>query len=182
MTETLSQLRTSMTADRIGGLIWLIFGAALTYGSWTMDRLESQGVSAVTAPGLVPGLLGIGIIAFSLVLVFRRRPARVVGYSGEATAPDGAEAAGSAQPDDWRRLILSWVLCMTFAGVLLGRGLPFWLLAGGFVFLHIVVLEDPERVAARPLPQRLLIAALIATATAAIVSFVFQQIFLIRLP
>ena len=44
--------------------IWIVFGSAVVYGSWTMDRLESLGIPPSTAPGLVPGLLGIGIVIF----------------------------------------------------------------------------------------------------------------------
>ena len=61
-----------LTADRIGGLIWIVFGAAVIYGSWMMDRLESLGIPPSTAPGVVPGLLGAFIIVFGLVLVLRR--------------------------------------------------------------------------------------------------------------
>jgi hypothetical protein len=192
MTQAFAQLRSSMSADRVGGLIWFVFGVALTYGSWTMDRLASQGVAPITAPGLVPGLLGIGIIAFSLVLMFRRGQVRVLSYDGATGAPESGQAASKDQaseeqaakhqPSAWRRFALSWLLCMIFAGVLLGRGLPFWLLAGGFVFAHIMLLEDPERVAAQSLPRRLLNAGVIAAATSAVVSYVFQHIFLIRLP
>ena len=46
-----------MTADRIGGLIWIALGAAIVYGSWAMDRLTSLQIHPATAPGLVPGLL-----------------------------------------------------------------------------------------------------------------------------
>ena len=67
---------TRFSADRIGGLIWFVFGAAVVYGSWTMDRLESLGIPPSTAPGVVPGLLGIGIIIFALILMLRARARR----------------------------------------------------------------------------------------------------------
>ena len=66
--------------------------------------------------------------------------------------------------------------------MLLGRGLPFWLLAGIFVFLHVLLLDDPDRIAKRPLVRRVLFAAAIAIATAAFVTIVFQEVFLVRLP
>ena len=37
-------LPRSFSADRIGGLIWIVFGSAVVYGSWTMDRLQSLGI------------------------------------------------------------------------------------------------------------------------------------------
>ncbi|HEX2555038.1 MAG TPA: tripartite tricarboxylate transporter TctB family protein [Microvirga sp.] len=183
--------RSWATADHIGGLIWLVFGAAVFYGSWTMDRLESQNIDPVTAPGLVPGLVGLGIMAFALVLLFRRgTPPVIGGHHGGTPAVGGREGhlietSGEDvhdQPANWGRMALSWALCVGFAGLLLGRGLPFWLLAGAFVFLHILFLDDPDRIAERPLARRVLIAAIIAAGTAAAVTFVFQQIFLVRLP
>ena len=56
----------TLTADRTGGLIWIVFGAAVIYGSWVMDRLESLGIPPSTAPGVVPGMLGAFIIVFGL--------------------------------------------------------------------------------------------------------------------
>lgn len=168
-------------ADHIGGLLWLVFGAAVFYGSWTMDRLESQNINPVTAPGLVPGLIGLSIMALALVLLFRRnKSAGVVAFDDRLIESTGEQS--SETPLNWRRLGLSWLLCVGFAGVLLGRGLPFWLLAGIFVFLHVLLLDDPDRIAKRPLVRRVLFAAAIAIATAAFVTIVFQEVFLVRLP
>ncbi len=69
------QLTRAISADRIGGLIWVAFGGAVVYGSWAMDRLQSMGIPPATAPGVVPGLLGIAIIIFGLILLVRREPA-----------------------------------------------------------------------------------------------------------
>jgi hypothetical protein len=173
--------RSWATPDHIGGLIWLVFGAAVFYGSWTMDRLESQNINPVTAPGIVPGLIGLGIIAFALVLLLRRDGFRAADGEGGHLIEVHAEEAAS-HPPNWRRLGLSWILCIGFAGLLLGRGLPFWLLAGAFVFLHILLLDDPERMAERPLARRVAFAAVIAACTSAVVTVVFQKVFLVRLP
>jgi hypothetical protein len=173
--------RDRLSADHLGGLIWLVFGTALFYGSWTMDRLESQNINPVTAPGLLPGLIGIGIVAFALVLLFRRRASRAHTFGGDSVL--GSEAAEPHEPaGEWKRLLLSWVLCVGFAGLLLGRGMPFWLLAGGFVFLHILILDDPERVDSRSLTRRALVAAAVAVCTTVAVTVIFQNLFYVRLP
>ena len=187
--------RSWATPDHIGGLIWFVFGAAVFYGSWTMDRLASQNIDPVTAPGLVPGLVGLGIMAFALVLLVRRGTPPLIGGPedpGIEASPAAGRHEGSLietggedvhdQPANWGRMALSWALCVGFAGLLLGRGLPFWLLAGAFVFLHILFLDDPDRIAERPLGRRILVAAIIAACTAAAVTLVFQKIFLVRLP
>src|SRR3954465_15518291 len=63
--------RPSEKADFYGGLAWIAFGAAISMASWRMDRLERMGVSFFTAPGLVPGVLGVLIAACGIVLATR---------------------------------------------------------------------------------------------------------------
>ena len=159
-----------MIGDRVGGAIWFVFGAAVFYGSWTMDRLASQNINPLTVPGLLPGILGLGMMVMALVLISRRE------------AGPAASAAAEQTGTDWKRLLASWALCVVFAGILLGRGLPFWILATGFVFVHILVLEERHRIEGRSFLRRLIEAALIATATSAAVTYLFQNLFLIRLP
>ena len=172
---------TSQLSDRIGGLIWVVFGAAVVYGSWTMDRLASLGIPLSTAPGVPTGLLGLGFIAFGMVMLLRRGPAQVSVYTDAGATPDP-----EVQPQDqgfaWGRALLSATLCLAYAGVLLGRGLPYWLLTGAFLFLHIVLLDETERVPARPTLRRLLAAAVIAPSVTVVVVLVFEKLFLVRLP
>jgi len=167
------------SADRIGGLIWLAFGAAVIYGSWVMDRLVSLGIPPATAPGVPTGLLGVCFIGFALVLLLRSGPPEAAGYA--SVAAESSPAAHRDNEFQWRRLALSWVLCMTY-GVLLGGGLAYWLLTGVFLFLHLMLLDESERVPAVLTARRLLMAAILAPTTAVIVSLVFQRLFLVRLP
>src|SRR5688572_16699088 len=115
----------TITSDRIGGAIWILFGAAIAYGSWTMDRLASLQAPPLIAPGLVPGLLGLGLIAFGLILVLRSGPAEL---SAVIPVEAKTELASDADDFEWRRIAVSWVLCIAYAGVLLGRGAPYWLI------------------------------------------------------
>jgi hypothetical protein len=163
-----------MGEDRIAGVIWFVFGAAVFYGSWTMDRLALQNINPRTVPGLLPGLLGFGMMVMAVVLMSRRQIGRAASVVGVAPAEE--------PNTDWKRLVASWALCALFAGILLGRGLPFWLLAACFVFVHVLVLEDRHRIEGRSFLRRLTEAALIAAATATFVTYLFQSLFLIRLP
>jgi hypothetical protein len=172
---------TGLSADRIGGLIWIVFGGAVVYGSWTMDRLQSLGIPPSTAPGVVPGLLGIGIIIFGAVLLIRREAtAAPVFIEGEATA--GEPAAPDEQSFNWKRAALSALLCLAYGGLLLGSGIHYWLLTTAFLFLHIVLLDETPDVPARPTLRRVVTAVIIAPAFATAVTLVFQYIFLVRLP
>ncbi len=114
-----------LSADRIGGLIWVVFGAAIVYGSWVMDRLESLKIPPATAPGVVPGLLGLGIIIFGMILVLRRQSSAQQA-AGVSFAASEAEAPASDESLHWKRMLLSWALCIAYGGLLLGRGLPYW--------------------------------------------------------
>jgi hypothetical protein len=171
------QSRKLLTSDRIQGLVWFAFGAAVIYGSWVMDRLESLKIPVATAPGVPTGLLGVSFMAFALVLLFRRE------FKPDAGAAvfQPVEASHDAS-FEWRRLALSWILCMTYAGFLLGRGLPYWLLTTAFLFLHFILLDESERVPARPTLRRLVLATILAPAVALTATFVFQRLFLVRLP
>jgi hypothetical protein len=90
--------------------------------------------------------------------------------------------AAHAEEFDWKRVALSWLLCVTYGGVLLGGGLPYWALTACFLFLHILLLDETDRVPASPTLHRLAIAAIVAPAVATVVMLTFQCIFLVRLP
>ena len=60
--------------------------------------------------------------------------------------------------------------------------MPFWLGAAVFVFLAILLFEWAERRAAGTLARGALRAGIVAIASAAAISFVFQEVFLVRLP
>jgi len=170
-----------LTADRTGGLIWIVFGAAVIYGSWMMDRLETLGIPPSTAPGVVPGLLGAFIIVFGLVLVLRRDAVSTPAFeAAEGAAP--VEATPAESDFHWKRSALSAVLCLTYGGALLGSGIPYWLLTTAFLFLHIVLLDETIDVPARFNLRRVITAAILAPAFAISVSLIFQYIFLVRLP
>jgi hypothetical protein len=168
---------TRFRADRIGGLIWFVLGAAIVYGSWTMDRLERLNIPPATAPGVVPGLLGLGIMAFALVLMLRRSRAATVDLSGgEAAAPQ--DEGGF----HWKRLALSAFLCLIYGAALLGHGVHYWILTAGFLFLHLLLLDESEDVPARPTWRRFVLAATLALAVSTAATLVFQHVFLVRLP
>jgi hypothetical protein len=154
--------------DRVFGLGWAALGLAIVVESWRMDRLEQQHINPWTVPGLVPGLLGAVLALFGVVLAMRR-------------APVEADRAEGTQAEPWR-VGLALLLTLGFGGGVLGTGVPFWLAAGGFVFLAILLFEWPERSAAGTLARGAMQAAVIAAAAAGAITLVFQQVFLVRLP
>ena len=77
----------------------------------------------------------------------------------------------------WRRRSAS----RTRAG-LVGRGPPFWLATGVFVFVAILAFRWTELKARGELAKGAAVAAACAIGTAAAVTLVFQELFLVRLP
>jgi hypothetical protein len=188
-------------------LCWIAFGVAVAIGAWRMDRLAHLNIEPWSAPGLVPGVLGVLIAAFGAVLAWReaeRRRARPGARgdappagAGSAAAADaatgaatGAEAealAPGAAGDEpvlaaLRRVAPVLAIALAFAVGLLGRGLPFAATSSLLVFAWIVLLRWPEWRAQRGLPRGLATAAVVAVASCTLIALLFQEVFLVRLP
>lgn len=147
-----------MKTDRLQGLLWIIVGGTIVYASWTMDRLERHGAALYAAPGLVPGLLGLVLLLLGVMLAARK------------TGP-AESAAGSA---GWGNTALVLVLCLGYAAGLVGL-LPFWLATLVFVTLFIAIFEYPAR-------RRMALAAAYGVITSLVVTYLFESVFLVRLP
>jgi hypothetical protein len=166
--------QSSSRADLIGGVAWIAFGAAIVAASLAMDRLEQFGATLYTAPGLVPGLLGIAIVVLGALLAIR---ALRSGALAELKAAWRPTAAGSAAAV---RAGLATALALVYTLGLLGR-MPFWLATALFVLVFIVVFGVSGKREAG-LPRRFVIAAIAAVLTSAAVTLLFEQVFLVRLP
>jgi hypothetical protein len=142
-----------MRGDRAQGAFWILVGGAIFYASWTMDRLANLGVQPYSAPGLLPGILGVFIAVIGLAMLFRRK-------------------ALAAEAIEWRRLVLPIALCLGFAAGMVGRGPPFWLAA--WIFITVMIWTLQRRLAWQAL--------VIGGAGAVAITLVFQELFLIRLP
>ena len=168
--------RPSARADFYSGLAWIALGAAIAIASWQMDRLERMGVSFFTAPGLVPGVLGVLIGICGAVLSVRAWGEGAFSLSSSEQRPPVLLRA-----DVLARVGVTLVLCLGFALALVGR-MPFWTAAAAYLFTQITVLQYPERKARGEVLRGLGVAAAIAVAAAASISVLFQEIFLVRLP
>jgi hypothetical protein len=168
MSETTAGGALPSRSDRLGGPMWVVIGAAITVGALKIDRLEAQGVQWFAAPGLLPGVLGVIIALCGLLVTVRA-----------ARAPVLAEDEGAS---DWRRVGVTLLLCLGFAVGLVGHKVYFGLAAGLYLFAHIALLQWRERGAAGQRLRGLLVAAAVAVGGALVVPFIFQSIFLVRLP
>jgi hypothetical protein len=164
--------KPSALADFLSGAFWVALAVAIMVGSWRMDRLEHLQASVYSAPGLVPGLIGIALAVMGTVLMLRAWRAGAL--------------AGIGRPritwQDQKRLLAAVLLCLAFAIGLVGRGLPFWLGAAIFIALTVFTFQFPERRHAGTLVRGALIAVVYGLLSGYVIHYVFQELFLVRLP
>jgi hypothetical protein len=169
--------KVSPQADFIAAWVWVAFGLAVLIGAWRMDRLESQGATAYTAPGLVPGVLGAVLVLLGLVLAWRA--ARAGGHRMR-TMRWALSASARAMV---LRVGAFLVLALGYAAGVVGRGgIPFWLATFVFVTVSVLAFDWTRRRDAGQVGRGVLIAAAVGAGTAFVVSYVFQEVFLVRLP
>jgi hypothetical protein len=164
-----------LRGDFLSGFGWMGLGIAILIGSLMMDRLENQDINPYTIPGLLPGLLGIAMTILGALLAARSwRPHLLASAAG----------AGPVDRAETRRLVLVLGLCLVFGVGLVGHGLPFWLAAAIFVTVAIVSLQyqGGQSTAPKSNLRRLLKAAAIGLGAGIVITIVFQEIFLVRLP
>jgi len=172
----LSHAPPTARSEFFGACAWIALGVAVVIGSWTMDRLEQQHINPYTVPGLLPGLLGLAMIVLGATLAHRswRR-----GALREAAPPLTAD-----RRDERRRIWIVMALCVGYGAVLIGHGLPFWLASTIYVTASILIVRrlsrDPEerRLSVKAIVQ----AVVIGVASSLITQWVFQDLFLVRLP
>ena len=160
-------------ADLIAALVLVALGLVVVYMSWTMPRLEARRIHPATIPGLVPLCLGVALTLCGSLLALR---------SWRISAPGGWHGLA--------RLLVSWqafrvgavlTLALVFTLVLVGW-LPFWAAAMIFIFSFIVLFETVLADEPIPLLRSALWALGIALVAGGGIFYVFERVFLVRLP
>jgi putative tricarboxylic transport membrane protein len=162
--------RPPARADFWTGVFLSGLGFAFAFEAWRMPRLEERGINPLTAPGIVPGILGVVLLILGLVLALR-------GPSEDR--PHIGLAAIVGTQNGPARLAVALGLNLVFGLVLVGW-LPFWLATFIYlvVFMGIFGLE-PGRAGLATRAALLLVIA--AAATMGIV-YLFEALFYVRLP
>jgi Tripartite tricarboxylate transporter TctB family len=169
--------RVSPQADFIAAWLWVAFGLAVVIGAWRMDRLDSRGATLYTAPGLVPGVLGTVLLVFGLLLALRA--ARAGGWRLDQLRWSVSQAAREAA----LRVGVFLALGVGYAAGLVGHGgVPFWLATFLFVTSFLLLFDWTRRRAAGQVGKGIVFAATVGASTALVVSYFFQEVFLVRLP
>lgn len=161
-------------SDFVAAIVWMVFGLVVSVMSYNMDRLENQDVPPYAIPGLLPFFLGVAIVFFGFLMAIRS-------WRRGALARD-AQWAPHMSGAERKRFLIVLALCLAFAVLLVGHGLPFWLASAIFVSTTISVLQYPQRKASGQLLRGFLIAVVIGLCAGFGVTLIFQEIFLVYLP
>lgn len=154
---------------------WVVLGVAVAVGGWRMDRLGQMNIEPWSAPGLVPGVLGVLMAAFGAILAWRER--RAVAAAPAPDVPAGADATGTL-----RRVLPILALAIAWVAGTLGRGLPFVATSAGLVVAWIALLRWREWRASGSLARGLGGAVAIAVVACTAIAVLFEDVFLVRLP
>jgi hypothetical protein len=171
-------------ADLLSAGLWGAFGTLVVVASWRLPRLEQMGINPWSVPGLTPGLIGLAMVLAAAVLALRAwRESRLTRELRAAPPADAAATGDAAEPPaSLRRSLLALLLCLTFAGIGLGHGLPFALEAAAFVFVFICVFSWRTWRAEQRVLRGAAGALLIAAVSASLIAWLFSAVFLVRLP
>ena len=155
--------------DLLGAGVFAAAGTAILVASLRMDRLTDRGIEVWSAPGLTPGVVGALMIVLSLVL-------------GTQALRAPAQADESDAPGAMRRTGLALLLCVLFAGITLGHGTPFVVEGAVFIFVFTTLFSWAEWRASGRVARGLAQTLAVAVGASAFISWLFESVFLVRLP
>lgn len=157
-------------SDIWGGVGWVAFGLVILVEALRMDRFANMGATVYTMPGFVPGMIGVVIMVLGLILALRS-------WGRLKTALPPTEPRDPVEPIINGRIGFTILLTLVYAGGLIGR-IPFWLATALFVSAFTWLFAPPDQ----SVQRRLVHCVLAGVLTSAVVSIVFQEVFLVRLP
>jgi hypothetical protein len=163
-------------ADFITSMVLIVVGVAIVWNSLEMPRYEDQGGTFLDSPGIVPMLLGVLLVALSLV-VFMRSIVR----KGYNLGWNRASFTALVKDERTIRMLVTIAFGVIY-GMLLMRWLHFIAATLIFVFVFIVVFEYDLK---KPLAAQWKVpvfATVMSVLTTAGVFAAFQYLFLVNLP
>lgn len=165
--------------DFITSIVLIVFSFSIVVSSYTMPRLERRGIDPFSAPGVVPGM--IGLILFCLALILFARSVRAGGYRLFSADIIDVDTDGVKHPGAAARVLLTLVISLVYAVGLLGR-VDYTLGTLLYIFIFIVLFEYQQGVSLLKQKKMLGGALLQAIIAAVLITLVFRKLFLVDLP
>ena len=154
-------------------VILLAIGIAQFVGGLTMDRLEMRRIHPASIPGLLPMILGIAITIVAGLQLW--------GLMRLRDNDDGAHVSGLIARAELLKLLGLIAICAAYALFLVGR-IHFWAASSLFVASFIIIFEFSSGMPRRALFFMIARAVIIAVAFGGALSYLFEDLFLVRLP
>lgn len=160
--------------DFITSVVLIAFSISVVVSSYTMPRLERRGIDPFSAPGVVPGMIGLILLCLALILFVRsvrRGGYQIFGVEGEKGGHRGAA----------RRVMLTLVISLVYAIGFLGH-IDYTLSTLLYIFSFILLFEYRWDESLRSQTRVIGYALLQAVVAALLITLVFRKLFLVDLP
>ena len=131
--------KSMVKADFVTSVILIAMGIAILVLSIQMPTMADRNQSVFSAPGVVPGFIGVMIIILSFSMFVRSLKKKALAEFREGSIPKG-----SLGQESTKRILITIALCLLYA-YLLGKiwfGIPTF----AFIFAFIIVFEDRKSV------------------------------------
>lgn len=163
--------------DFITSIVLIAFSVSVIVMSYTMPRLERRNIDPFSAPGVVPGMIGIVLLLLSFVLFVRsiRRGGYRVFRKSSCETDDG-HLQGAAT-----RVVLTLVISLVYAIGFLGR-FDYSIITALYICTFICLFEFKAGVALWAQKRMVLFAIIQAVVASVLITLVFQKLFLVDLP
>lgn len=162
-------------ADFVTSIFLVSFGLIVFIMSVRMPTFQETGASVYSAPGIVPGILGIILSLMGLILLVRSLIRK--GYKIRISSQ---KVRIFFKSGSIKRLFIALFLSMFYV-VLLGE-ISYFLLTAMYILVFIFAFEFEFKKNVRSQAKILLFALFEAVFIAASISYVFQYLFLVGLP
>ena len=163
--------------DFITSIVLIAFSISVIVSSYTMDRLEHRSIDPFSAPGVVPGMIGLILLCLSLILFVRSL--KNGGY--RLFSRDGGADTEVRHEGAVKRVLLTLFISVAYGIGFLGR-VDYTLCTLLYIFTFIIVFEYRWRVPLLEQKRMLAGALLQSLIAAAAISLVFRKLFLVDLP
>ncbi len=162
--------------DFVTSIVLIVFSLTVVVSSYTMPRLEHRNIDPFSAPGVVPGMIGLILLCLSLILFFRsiRRGGYLFLTGGAGEHPNAA--TGAAQ-----RVLLTLAISLIYATGLLGR-VDYTIATLLYIFSFIVIFEYRPQLSLSAQKKMIGLALVQALIAAVLITLVFRKLFLVDLP
>lgn len=169
--------RKMIKRDFIASVVLLCFSLTVIVQSYLMPRLERRGIDPLSAPGVVPGMIGLVLLCLALILFIRS--IRRGGYrlfQGEPVHGQKGRHQGAAT-----RVLLTLVLSLVYAVGLLGR-FDYTVSTAFYIFAFICLFEYQPGTSILQQKKVFILGTVQAVVASALITLVFQKLFLVDLP